>query len=40
MVCGDHLHRGRHERPYHFVDVETLQEDFWSNVQSVMETKK
>lgn len=31
---GDHKHVGGHEVPYRFVDLETLQADFWVDVES------
>ncbi len=29
---GDHKHIGRREYPYAFADIETLQADFWTDV--------
>lgn len=29
---GDHKHVGDREVPYHFIDLETLQTDFWKDV--------
>ena len=29
---GDHKHVGERERPYRFVDLPTLQTDFWKDV--------
>ena len=31
---GDHRHVGRVERPYKFVDPETLLVDFWNDVEA------
>ena len=31
---GDHRHNGRVERPYKFVDPETLLVDFWNDVEA------
>lgn len=31
---GDHRHIGEQEVPYRFVDVETLQRDFWADVEA------
>ena len=31
---GDHKHVGREQRPYRFVDLDTLQEDFWTDVET------
>lgn len=30
---GDHKHVGEREETYRFVDLETLQTDFWANVE-------
>ena len=30
---GDHKHIGAHERPWRFVDLETLQKNFWADVE-------
>lgn len=30
---GDHRHIGERETPYRFVDAETLQRDFWADVE-------
>lgn len=29
---GDHKHIGKQETPYDFVDIDTLLDDFWRNV--------
>lgn len=32
---GDHRHVGRRERPYRFVSVRRLREDFWADVMKL-----
>jgi hypothetical protein len=36
---GDHKHIGKRERPYAFVDLTTLQSDFWSDVEAWRERR-
>jgi hypothetical protein len=31
---GDHKHLGAREVPYQFVDIDTLQTDFWADVEA------
>jgi hypothetical protein len=31
---GDHKHLGTREVPYQFVDIDTLQTDFWADVEA------
>ncbi|MBS0431627.1 MAG: hypothetical protein JSS21_04385 [Proteobacteria bacterium] len=31
---GDHKHVGRRETPYRFIDLDTLQHDFWTDVET------
>lgn len=31
---GDHRHVGEREEPYRFTDAETLQRDFWADVET------
>ena len=33
---GDHKHLGRREAPYRFVDLDTLQSDFWEDVATCL----
>lgn len=37
---GDHKHIGKREEPYAFRDVDTLIDDFWRDVDKVLEKKE
>jgi hypothetical protein len=37
---GDHKHRGEIEEPYTFKDMDTLLDDFWHDVDDILEKRK
>lgn len=37
---GDHKHIGEKEEPYEFQDIDTLLDDFWRDVDEIMERKQ